>query len=302
MKKKLVLYAGLFGLLFSSKYALDKNTDMFESKIVAHAMTEHDDNLQIVAHRGYSCLFPDNTLSGIEVCNDINCIDGIEIDVRLTKDDKLLLFHDNRVLFRNVCDYTYDELLKGFIHGYLYKKHYTNNYSFNEFNLVTKRYERMLCQDALICTLEDVLKCRSKDKFLVIDLKFSGYHDNVLINKVGQLLEHEENFMIQSFDSDCLKRMKFLFPNYQYQLLVGSNTQLEDIDYSFDAYGIKYDILGEEDIEKIIDHNKKVSFWTVDSYSDFAKLNNEYNTYNDDIYYISDNPDMICYQYRLEQK
>ena len=76
---------------------------------------------------------------------------------------------------------------------------------------------------------------------------------------------------------------------------------VNSIDYDFDAYGIKYTILGEDTVEELLDHDKTVSLWTVNSYQDFSKLIEQYQDYKTDMYYITDNPDIIGYQYQKDK-
>lgn len=67
---------------------------------------------QIFAHRGYSALYPENTmLAFIEA--DKAGADGIELDVQLTKDGEIVVIHDERV------DRTTNG--KGFVKDFLYK-------------------------------------------------------------------------------------------------------------------------------------------------------------------------------------
>lgn len=47
----------------------------------------------IIGHRGAAGHKPDNTLLGIETAAEYG-VDGVEIDIRRTADDKLILFHD----------------------------------------------------------------------------------------------------------------------------------------------------------------------------------------------------------------
>ena len=172
-------------------------------------------------------------------------------------------------------------------------------YNFKELEILARRYEVLQNSDYTLCTLEDVLKTRSKDKTLFIDIKFNGYDDEYLMAKIAELVQGEEKIIIQSFDADRLREMAELFPEFTYQLLVDSRRDIEKIDYEFDAYGIKYGLLEEdtEMVEDLVEHDKQVSLWTVNSYKDFKMLVEQYGEYNDDIYYISDNPDIIGYQH-----
>ncbi len=69
----------------------------------------------IIAHRGYHCFFPENSIPAFKEA--INRNYGIEFDVRMTKDGELIVFHDQngrRLLGVDlkIKDMTYDEILK----------------------------------------------------------------------------------------------------------------------------------------------------------------------------------------------
>jgi glycerophosphoryl diester phosphodiesterase len=70
----------------------------------------------IIAHRGDSSLCPENTMAAFRKAVEVGS-DGIETDVHLTKDGKVVISHDGylgRVCNGkgNISDYTYDELKK----------------------------------------------------------------------------------------------------------------------------------------------------------------------------------------------
>ncbi|HUB94028.1 MAG TPA: glycerophosphodiester phosphodiesterase [Verrucomicrobiae bacterium] len=48
---------------------------------------------KLIAHRGYSEKYPENTLTAFRAAKDLKA-DGIELDVHLTKDGKLVVHHD----------------------------------------------------------------------------------------------------------------------------------------------------------------------------------------------------------------
>lgn len=69
---------------------------------------------QVWAHRGASGYAPENTMNAFELAIKQNA-DGVELDVQLTKDGKLVVIHDERIdRVTNgkgfVKDYTYEEL------------------------------------------------------------------------------------------------------------------------------------------------------------------------------------------------
>ena len=72
--------------------------------------------MKIYAHRGYSGKYPENTMLAFEKAAETGC-DGIELDVQLTKDGKLVVIHDESVDRTTtgtgkVKDFTYDELAR----------------------------------------------------------------------------------------------------------------------------------------------------------------------------------------------
>ena len=69
----------------------------------------------IYAHRGASAYAPENTLDAFALAVEMNA-DGIELDVHFTKDNKVVVIHDEKIDRTSngqgsVHDYTYDELL-----------------------------------------------------------------------------------------------------------------------------------------------------------------------------------------------
>lgn len=70
--------------------------------------------LKIFAHRGASGTYPENTLLAFTKAAELK-VDGIELDVRLTKDNKLVVIHDEttkRTTGKDwkICERTFDEL------------------------------------------------------------------------------------------------------------------------------------------------------------------------------------------------
>ncbi len=75
-----------------------------------------EERLQIIAHRGYSDVFPENTLEAFGGAIDIGA-DYIELDVQRTGDGQIVVFHDGDLLRitgaeGRIADYSYEELLQ----------------------------------------------------------------------------------------------------------------------------------------------------------------------------------------------
>jgi glycerophosphoryl diester phosphodiesterase len=69
----------------------------------------------ILAHRGLVTEYQENTLAAIEGAIDHKCCDGTEFDVFLTKDNRVVLFHDENMkrltgIDRSIYDMTWEDL------------------------------------------------------------------------------------------------------------------------------------------------------------------------------------------------
>ena len=53
--------------------------------------------MKIWAHRGCSQMYPENTLLAFSKACEINSLAGIELDIQLTKDDQIVVIHDEKV-------------------------------------------------------------------------------------------------------------------------------------------------------------------------------------------------------------
>ena len=52
--------------------------------------------MKVMAHRGYSGKYPENTMLAFQKAVEVGC-DGIELDVQLTRDGVLVIIHDERI-------------------------------------------------------------------------------------------------------------------------------------------------------------------------------------------------------------
>lgn len=75
----------------------------------------------VLAHRGGSHLAPEHTMLAFDKASELN-VDGFEIDIRLTKDEEILVFHDESIDRTTegsglVAHFTLEEIQQ-FNHGY----------------------------------------------------------------------------------------------------------------------------------------------------------------------------------------
>lgn len=145
----------------------------------------------IVAHRGASGLVKhENTIDAFQKAIDVHS-DCIEIDIRKTKDNKIIVFHDNTIKNKPIKSLDYQELLE--IAGFP------------------------------IPTLEETLEF-VKGKILIdIEFKESGYVEEA-VNIIKKHLTNEE-YYIRSFHDDVLVDVKKVDPKITTALLLGKDVK-----------------------------------------------------------------------------
>lgn len=104
LKRKTIIAAVFFAVAFSS---------FFTDSITAEAKT-----VDVVAHRGYSAVYPENTLTSFQAAIDAGA-QNVEFDIRKTADGVMVIYHDDSVsrlvgkkTKKGVVDYTYEDLMK----------------------------------------------------------------------------------------------------------------------------------------------------------------------------------------------
>ena len=148
----------------------------------------------VYAHRGASEYAPENTMSSF--CLGLKMgANGIETDVRRTKDGILVLFHDDtlaRVTGEEGCvgDYTYEQLLS-----------------------MRVKNDKTGTED-IIVSFEDFLKYFGfRDLTFAIEIKEKGTERDIidLLRRYGM----REKTVITSFEFECIKAVKEIDPSYR---------------------------------------------------------------------------------------
>jgi glycerophosphoryl diester phosphodiesterase len=145
----------------------------------------------IIAHRGVPSYAKENTIESFEKAVALGA-DMIEFDVRRTKDDLLIVFHDERIQDRPVNDLIYKEI------GQIAGK-----------------------QGFHLPTVEEVLKWSKGRIGLDVELKEEG-HEKKLAELLIRYLKKDQ-FVITSFNESSLKTIKDDYPDVQIGLLLGKS-------------------------------------------------------------------------------
>lgn len=205
---------------------------------------------KIIAHRGYyNGLIPENSFSSFKKCLYQNI--PIELDVHLTKDKKIVVFHDFNLkkmtgLDAEIEDLTYDEIKK----------------------LTLKKTKEK------IPLLSEVLELIHSKVPLIIELKNKkiGPLENVLI----KLLDHYDNFYLQTFIMRSIYYIKTKRPMYKIGIILFSYRYINYKKVDFICCS-KLGIISPK-IQKY-KNKKTIIVWTVDSKKELEKLKNYSDAY-----------------------
>ncbi len=206
-----------------------------------------------MAHRGWSGLAPENTLSAIKMAADDPLISAIEIDVQLSKDGVPVVIHDftlERTTSGSglVADHTYAELQQ----------------------LDAGSWFDQRFAEETIPTLDAVLAVvRGKCK-LNIELKTAGTMYPGLGQKVIELVKHHEmqdEVMLTSFDHEVIKAVKQAEPSLATGLIIlGRPTLLPEqlAATGANVLSMCYPYLTPELVKAMVAAGMTVVAWTID--------------------------------------
>ena len=208
-----------------------------------------------IAHRGFSSIATENTLLAFQKALNYG-VDAIELDVHLTLDNEIIVFHDedlNRLTngFGKVCALSLENLQKLKI----------NNYH-------------------KIPTLIEVLDLINKQCVVNIELKGNGTP-----KLVSKLIEHyiqEKNwaikqFLVSSFNTDMLLEMRSLNPNIPLGIITDRDLEhaLDFSKYLKIEYIIaNFELLNKDKVARIQNLGYKILAWTVNETADIKIVKN----------------------------
>lgn len=187
----------------------------------------------LIAHRGLvNKINPENTyISILSALNSTKYV-GVEFDVRLTKDNKLVLMHDKNIIRTTNGTGTVE------------------NMTLKEL----KKYQMTKNKTQTIPTLERILSIKT-NKILLIELKINN-NEKEFANTLIEVLKNypHKTIYIMSFNKKVLNILK----RYKHHIPLGHITILKkDITNKYDFYCIRELHL----TKKILSTNKKIFIW-----------------------------------------
>ena len=151
--------------------------------------------MKIWAHRGCSQMYPENTLLAFEKAAAIEGLTGIELDIQLTKDGHIVVFHDEKI------DRTTD--------GTGELKNYTLT-ELKKFRIDAENgaYEQIPTIEEVLDLLEDKMRSGLK---LNIELKNSIFPYEGMEQKIIELIQKrgiQKNVVYSSFSALSLEKIR----------------------------------------------------------------------------------------------
>lgn len=212
-----------------------------------------------IAHRGSSGEAPENTLAAFRLAVEQQA-DGIELDVHLSKDQQIVVCHDETVDRTTngtgmIRDMNAEEL----------KKLDAGSWFHPQFSTET------------IPLLEEVFQLVPDHMIINIEIKNSDG---------GQILQHlsqhikryhrTNSVIVSSFDHRCLKELKLMDPTIRIGLLLAH--QLVDLVQYVDLMGVEvysihphHAIADPGEMRRLIEKGYKIFIYTIDQEAQFQK-------------------------------
>jgi len=217
--------------------------------------------MKIISHRGSNLsVYNKNTKEALISAIHNNVVDGIEFDVRITKDKKIVIVHDPIINFVSNGS--------GLVSKMKLKKLKKYNFGSNEYP--TK-----------ICTLEELLNNINTNKIILIELKFEGHKYKKFVDIVFNIIKkYKLNIYICSFNDELLK---YFYTKYKKcGLLISKFINKKRLYNNYYFNIVTYDY-------KDIITKKELFLWTI----------NEYKKELDNFYVITDTPYIFIDKYDI---
>ena len=213
--------------------------------------------MQIISHRGSNVSnYKPNTKQALLTALSLDFIAGIEFDIRITKDKKIVIIHDPIInLISNGS---------GIVKKMKYKKMLKYNFGTKE-------------NPSKICTLEELLDNIKSNKKILIELKEESDDFVNFVDIVYRIIKNYNlNIYITSFNYELIKYFSTKYHNCGLIIGYGINTKRLYNHFNFNILTYKY--------RKI--YNKKETFlWTINEKKNDLE---NYNIITDQPYLFKD--------------
>lgn len=218
----------------------------------------------LIAHRGVNNLdFGENTKEAAVNSLKSSYIKGVEIDARITKDNKIVVIHDM----------TINRTSNG--SGFVSKMSLRD---LKKYNFGTDKHF------SKISTLKEILKVIDKDKIVLIEIKYEGRDDNRYIKYFYRSVKPflNKNIYIMSFNGKLVRKLKEKYPFLKCGILISYIINASFIDDNIDFIAIS-----SYSVNKVKNINKPIFVWALNSKKKYLELLDKMSS---NTYYIVDVP------------
>lgn len=217
----------------------------------------------IIAHRGASATAPENTMAAFKKAIEDKA-QAIEVDVRLTRDNEVVVIHDSRLERTTngrgkIADY-YLKDLQTLDNGFWFHPKYSG--------------EKIL-------TLSQIIKLTNNKIGINIEIKPLDKRQDIIVEKCVALTQNcrtQKRVLISSFQHSLIKKVKSLDPTimtgiiYSPVIHFGKKPATLASKYNADAFVISKNYLRENMVKEAHENNLAVLVYTVDDYHDLERM------------------------------
>jgi len=213
---------------------------------------------KIIAHRGASFLAPENTVASAKLAW-VKGADAVEVDIYMSKDNKIMVSHDANTLRTSGKDFIIKE---------------TNSDILRKLDVGSFKDEKY--KGEKIPFLEEIIQTVPEGKELVIEIK-CGSEALPFLNEVISTYGKNRKFVFIAFDLQTITDTKRVFPGNSCYWLCSNRELLEKNfnlipDTGLDGISLSYNIINPGIAEKTESLNLELFSWTVDNPDDAKRL------------------------------
>lgn len=209
------------------------------------------ENIIIVAHRGFSGIYPENTLLAFQKAVELG-VDFIELDIHQTLDKEIVVCHDEKI----------DRTTDG--NGYIKEMNYEEIKKYDAGKWKGYSGEK-------IPLLRDVFeKFKNKVKIL-IEIKECDVYELVKLIKEYKI---EKSVIVGSFNLEYIKEVRNLFPIISTALIsykVPTNID-HLIKYGIRKLDIEFHNLNKEIVKELVSYGFVINTWTPNTEEELKKV------------------------------
>ena len=214
--------------------------------------------VQIIGHRGASFIAPENTVASAKLAWELGA-DGVEVDIHLSKDNKVIVSHDANTKRISGKDYKIKE---------------TNSETLRKLDAGSFKDEKY--KGEKIPFLEEIIQTVPDGKELVVEIKCRSEvlpYLKEVINNSGR----NRKIVFISFDFQTISDAKKVFPANSCYWLCSDSVLLENnigkvAEAGLEGISLGYEIINEKVMEKAEKLNLEVFSWTIDDPSEARRL------------------------------